>query len=221
MMTVDQLVRPEKMVKRDVARSTVYRLLSDLFAYEMSAEKISGLAQVSDADLGGETAGLAPLFGALTGLGQDPVAAERDLAGVFAFLFLGVGGKHSAPPYQSVYRAGSDDAGQHPAAQMSRVLRRLDLHITEVFPEPSDHIAIELAAAAALIESGAPAEEQAGFLADHLQSWLPDFAKACEAGDRSGFYAIAAQTADRFVTLDIARIQGGAPKVTMEEEDNA
>jgi TorA-specific chaperone len=220
-MTVDHLEPLRKMDKRDAARSTVYRLLSDLFAYEMSAEKISGLAQMSDAYLGGETASLAPLLGALAGLGQDPVAAERHLAGVFAFLFLGVGGKHSAPPYESVYRAGSDDAGQHPAAQISRVLRRLDLHITEVFPEPSDHIAIELAAAAAFIESGAPAEEQAGFLADHLQSWLPDFAKACEAGDSGGFYAIAAQAADRFVTLDIARIQGRAPKVTIEEEDNA
>lgn len=220
-MMVERIDTPELQAEHDALRVAIYRLLSDLFAFELRADKIRSLSRALDAGLDPWTACLEPLRAAFKDLDRNPEAAECDLGGVFAYLFLGVGGKHSAPPYESAYHVDVSDTGQHPAAKMGRVLQQLDMHIEKRFPEPPEHISIELAAAAALIENGASPGDQSGFLAEHLHAWVPRFAQACALGDRSGFYATAARTVARFVDEDLERLRSVTNRNNSEEEDNA
>ncbi len=206
----------------DADRAMVYRLLSDLFARELRADGIVALAGAAE----GEAAALAslpqlqPVFVRIREMAEQPDRAALDLASAFAFLFLGLGGRNGAPPYESVHRdAGGLVAGE-PTAKMERELAELDIHIQKAFPEPADHVAIELAVAATLAETGAPKERQAAFLTERLAGWLPDFAAACAHGDRTGFYAAVSKAAADFVFTDLDR-HFAAPIPAAEENDHA
>lgn len=199
---------PSTQDKDNVPRIVTYRLLSEIFARELSAARIAELAH---ATANGATSvtknpALAPLFEKLKALENTGDEVEKELAGSFAFLFLGLGGRRSAPPYESVFVSEQGRTNQHPAAHMMRELTLLDLHIKKELPEPADHVAVELATAAAMIEAEATPERQQAFLSDRLNVWLRDFASACERGDRSGFYAIAAHAAANFVAADLNRL---------------
>lgn len=189
-------------------RAIVYRLLSELFARELPAERLGALAEAAEGPAAAmaQDAALRPLFDRIRALGETPPAAERELTGAFAFLFLGAGGPQSAPPYESVFTSDSGRTCQAPAAEMARELAALDLHVEQAFPEPADHVAVELAVVAALIESGVPVERQSAFLKERLNSWLPLFAAACARSDRSGFYSAAAGAAANFVADDLDRL---------------
>lgn len=194
--------------RRDALRAVTYRLLSEIFARELSAERIGELARAASEDSSPFVTdpALVPLFEKLKLLKKASKKDERDLAGAFAFLFLGVGGGRSAPPYESVFVAEHARTNQEPAAYMMRELALLDRHITRDLPEPADHVAVELATAAEMIEAGVAPARQHAFLRDRLDVWLSDFASACDRGDRSGFYAIAATAAANFVAADLTRL---------------
>lgn len=204
----------------DAERIAAYGMLSDLFARELTAERIVSL----NAAAKGPAAQLASrpefagIFARLEEFSKDPEAAVRELSGVFAFLFLGVGGRRGAPPYESVY---SDDKGrtnQAAAGVMTALLAALDLKVLHNFPEPADHVAVELAVASALANSGT-VEEQVAFLKSRLNSWLGDFAFACVRGDRSQFYAQVALAAKDFTATDLSRLEDSIPET--KEKENA
>ncbi len=214
-MLVDEKPLPAPLWHK-AERAAVYRLFSDLFARELRAEKIAELARAAEGAAAplAEHAALRPLFSRFKAMGENPWAAERDLSGAFCFLFLGAGGPRSAPPYESVYASQSGRTCQEATALMARELASLDLSVEGDFREPADHIAVEMAVAAALIESDCSRERQSRFLKDRLGSWLPNFAAACARGDRTGFYVAAAEAAASFVSDDLDRLTSGpAPEV--------
>ena len=204
----------------DVLRAVAYRLLSEIFVRELSAGRIGELAHAAAHGTSSlvKDPALAPLFEKLKALEDAGDEAEKDLAGAFAFLFLGLGGRRSAPPYESIFVGEQGRTSQDPAAHMMRELALLDRHIKKELPEPADHVAVELATAAAMIEAGAIPERQLSFLSDHLNVWLRDFASACDRGDRSGFYAIAAHAAANFVAADLTRLATVTSNPTKEME---
>lgn len=193
-------------------RASVYQLLSDVFAREMPVDGLLALkAEASrPTDPAADTHHLRPLIECAVQLAPTPEAAEsaaKNLAGDYAYLFLGVGGPNGAPPYESVYR---DDRGRiygEPTVAMERELATLNLHILNAFPEPADHIAIELAVAARLAGADFAFDRQTAFLNDRLAGWLSDFAAACAKSDRTGFYAAAAMAAAEFVATDLERLR--------------
>ena len=209
-MLVDEMSLPAP-VSRKAERAAVYRLFSSLFARELRAETITELARAAAGAAAplAEDAALRPLFDHFKAMAEDPEAAERDLSGAFSFLFLGAGGPQSAPPYESVFTSESGRTCQEATALMARELASLDLRVEGEFREPADHIAIEMAVAATLIESDCSLERQTRFLKDRLHSWLPDFAAACARGDRTGFYVAAAKAAASFVSDDLDRLLSG------------
>ncbi len=137
--------------------------------------------------------GVAQMRQALEDLPDGP-QGEAALAHTYTRLFAGLGGADAVPPYESVFAMPNGCMYGPPESRMRALLAALDLRVADGVAEPADHIAIELAAMAALSGSGALAERRVQ-LARDLNGWLPAFAGACAAKDRIGFYAGAATLA--------------------------
>lgn len=207
----------------DEERGCIYQWFAGLFARELSAEALRSYrddaGQVLLGRLGSHSL-LAPLAGTIGGLIADPKAIEAkamDLAGAFAWLFLGVGGRRSAPPYESYYTSKRGLLFQEASARTAVVLAELDLHVDTAFPEPPDHIAVQLSVMAALVQRGSQAADaaqrqrcraaQTTFLENRLLPWVGAFRDDCKAADRSRFYATAAACLADFLVADAHRIQ--------------
>ena len=207
----------------DEARACIYQWLGGVFAREVSLEALlayrsaGGIALL---DQVGAHPALAPLAAALRGLALDhegPETAVADLAGAYSRLFLGVGGRRSAPPYESAYTNERGLLFQEPSSRTAAELADLDLHVSEAFPEPPDHLAVQLEIMATLArrvrEAGSAAERdrqrrrQLAFLEARLLPWIGLFGDACVASDRSGFYATAATCLVAFVTADARQLR--------------
>jgi TorA-specific chaperone len=188
--------------------SVVYDWLSALFSREIPAESLRSCAggeAAAQLDILAQAPGLAALTERLRALSADADAAARDLAGDFAFLFLGVAGSHGAPPYESSWRDPDRLTCRAEEAWMRVLLRDLDMRVAADFPEPADHVAVQLAAMAELsrrADRSRRAHEQAATLAARMAEWLPTFSLACRRGDRSGFYTQLAEAAVAFVDAD-------------------
>ena len=139
-----------------------------------------------------------------------------DLATNFSYLFLGVGGRHAAPPYQSAYTSKDGMLFQEASEAMGNLLRELDVSVVRDLKEPPDHIAIQLSVMAELadrsVNTGAGAdvagtalvEQQVTFLEGHLLNWTPTFRDDCILNDRGGFYATLARATVEFLEKDKA-----------------
>ena len=192
-------------------RQLVYHWLANLFATELTVEIIAhygspeGMAFLA---LIGEQSGLEPLVARLSDLAGGPDEAESTamtLAGSFARLFLGAGGRCSAPPYQSAYLGKNPRLYQAPVAQMDEILRLLNMSLPSDFREPADHISVQLNVMADLVGRG-NVNQQMDFLDRHLVCWLAEFAAACQQHDRIGFYAAAASGLADWLKADQAAL---------------
>lgn len=121
----------------------------------------------------------------------DLKTIAMDLAGEFAWLFLGVAGHRSAPPYRSHYVSGQGRLMQEPAVEMRQLIQRLDVRASEAFSHPRDHIAVLLSVLAALADAHASAE-WAAFLGTQLLDWITPFRDRCAAVTPFGFCPTAA-----------------------------
>ena len=167
--------------------------LSALFArqpsaVEIAAHRVEPIAALMT-DLGRD-AELAPAIAAMRAAlaGEDEEVAV-DLARAHARLFLGLAGPETVAPYESAH-VGDGRLFQAPVGEMERLLAAHDLSVARDAGEPADHLAIETALMAGLVEEDHP--DRAG-LAARLAGWVPAFADACAARDRTGFYAAAAR----------------------------
>ena len=194
-----------------------YRWLGGLFARELTADTLRAYQlEEGEAFLALLEQGTDPAFGALvTDLRrylQPELEADETfsghamkLSGDFSRLFLGAGGRRSAPPYQSAYSGETTRLYGEPVAQMGAVLRSLTMALPEDFPEPTDHISVQFDVMAALLERR-PVAEQLDFISNHLDCWLPAFADRCTSFDTYGFYALAARAATALVQADKTRL---------------
>lgn len=122
-------------------------------------------------------------------LAQDaPEKTALQLERNYTTLFEGIFQHRAVMPYESAWR---ENFKVPPAAEMDATLRTLNMHISEEVHEPSDHLAIELAAL-----STALSNEQTSIALDlvkRLQAWVPNFSAALNKKDASGFYAAAGE----------------------------
>jgi TorA-specific chaperone len=190
-------------------RAAVYQWLAGLFAAEPTVDALmvyrtaEGAALLQDLR---EIEALAPVADEVADWIRHASVADlrviaRDLAGEFAFLFHGAGGRRSAPPCKSFYVSATGRMMQEPAADMAQRLRQLDLRRDGGFVEPPDHIAVQLAVMARLATTAPPAE-QAAYLADQITDWLDAFAARCARGTPYGFFAVAAAATRDFARAD-------------------
>ena len=129
---------------------------------------------------------LAPVGAALAGLvapGADLAASATRLAAAHSRAFL-MGGLHAIAPYASVWRSPRGLLWQEPARAMARLLADCGLAVDPSTTEPPDHLGIQLNLLATLVEreaAGAAVPIPADvFVRDHLLSWLPGLAGACD-----------------------------------------
>lgn len=106
-------------------------------------------------------------------------------------LFVNAVPEVPCPPYASWYLEGQ--LVGHAATRLRRLYRRCGIDVREEAP---DHIAVQLAFAAAMMEStavsaGAYAIEPELILSG-LREWTPRFFEDVRQADRTGFYAAAA-----------------------------
>ena len=207
-------------------RAFVYRWLAGVFAREPSLDALEtyrseeGAALLSQ--LGSEPT-LAVLAGELATrtAGEESLQpAVRELAGAFSRLFLSVGGRRSAPPYESAYTSERGLLFQEAVDRVGESLSELGLTLPPGFPEPPDHIAVQLSVMAEMVnrcdglaagdELEALLRKQHSFLETRLMPWVPRFADDCIAFDRTGFYAAAAESLAAFVSSDEARLREGS-----------
>ncbi|PTW61091.1 TorA-specific chaperone [Breoghania corrubedonensis] len=137
----------------------------------------------------------------------ETTKAEVELNKAFCLLFLGAGGPKSAPPYESAY-VGNGRLFQEPAGIMAKLLRQQGLAPSADFPEAPDHLVLELSLLQETLRLAGLTEEQADIDVIHnlharLNGWVPDFAAACAAFDRTGFYADAARLLESLLNLPL------------------
>lgn len=203
-------------------RAAIYDWLAGIFAREVSPQAIEtyksadGRAFLSQM---GSHPPLVPLVDHIRRIvkrPENPEALSMELSARFASLFLGAGGKRSAPPYESVYSNDSNLLYQKQTAQTQAALSAFGLSVSELFPEPPDHISVQLAFMAHLARraeetSAAPqTQEQAqeehdaqkAFLATRLLPWVEKFLDHCINADPEGFYTTAAVSMVTFVKDD-------------------
>jgi TorA-specific chaperone len=193
----------------DTERGAVYAWLSGLLAREPSVAVLHAYRSAEGRLFVAETAGiqaLGPLARAMTDTileaPEDRLrSVSLDLSGTYARLFLGVGGRRSAPPFRSFYHGARGRLMQEPSAEMLAVLRDLDSRQSEAFNEPPDHLAIQLGVMAQLVAAGRR-DRQTRFLHDQLLSWTGPFRDRCVAADPEGFYAATAMSLAAFLEAD-------------------
>lgn len=192
-------------------RTVAYRWLAALLAREPAAETIATYrgpdGQMLLAALR-ELPAIAPPVDELRRLIEaqgDDLALARDLAGAFAHVFHGVGGRRSAPPCASFYRHASGRVMQAEAGDMTAELDAIGLGIAAHMHEPPDHVAVQLAVMAHLVET-AGTGTQKRFLTRHLAPWIGAFSDRCASAPQAGLYAVIARAAADFAVADLERL---------------
>ncbi|MGS0682335.1 molecular chaperone TorD [Shewanella sp. 125m-7] len=193
-------------------RSTIYQLLSSLFAKEIDHKTLHDLtseqAQNFWAQLGSESAFEADvntLVAELATLNTDKALLE--LAADYCGLFL-IGTKYSASPYASLYLDSKPaKKGDEPLLfgeqhqQMTQFLKQSQLQVQSEFPEPADHLAVILAYVAHLCVHSDEAE-QLSFIQANLANWLNNFVAKVTEVDNGNFYQALARLTHSWVKSD-------------------
>ncbi|MGV2990079.1 molecular chaperone TorD [Vibrio sp. E150_011] len=199
-------------------RAEIYWWLSSLFAKELTQQELDKYHSVEIrsflSGLGENPSLEAPINTLIDGLNrlQTREDAQLELSADFCDLFL-KSDKHGALPYASMYIGESGLLNDKPANDMTELLKKHNVAVSEDLNEPADHLAIELDFLGNLIirsnelESEAHINnallEQADYLNQHLMTWLPQFEKKCKEYDEFGFYAAVATLLIAFCQLDL------------------
>jgi TorA maturation chaperone TorD len=171
-------------------RASVYELLSRIFLVEVDPPFLDYLRQadfsihVDNADL---TEGYALLRTFQRNIDERTLL---DLAVDYVRAFIGSGqsGDSAAYPYESVYTSPDHLIMQDARDEVLDHYRQEGMGKPDSFPDPEDHVALELSfmahlnrRALELFESGqdreaiAYLEKQRHFLEEHLLTWVPKF----------------------------------------------
>ncbi|TQV81777.1 molecular chaperone TorD [Denitrobaculum tricleocarpae] len=219
---MEQLVDTRPSTLTAPERAAVYDWLAGIFAREMSPQAIETYRGNDGRTFLNQMASHPPLvpltdhIHRITAGRESPESLSMELSVRFASLFLGAGGKRSAPPYESVYSNDSNLLYQKQTAQTQAALSAFGLSVSDLFPEPPDHISVQLAFMAHLARRAGQAassrhlqeeyEVQRVFLATRLLSWIEKFLDHCVNADPDGFYTTAAVSMVTFVKDDAAHL---------------
>ncbi|MEG2948256.1 MAG: molecular chaperone TorD family protein [Raoultibacter sp.] len=216
----------EDLVEFCTNRAHVYAFLSRCYETEMDADYAKQIVEhfsfASDNAL--LTENLAAMKKALVAFDE---AKLEQLAVVFNRVFFGMGPRtaQKAFPYESVYTSQSGSLMQDAYNEIVTVYRSALVSKNPDFPEPEDHLAIELAFMKSLCERcgdvlrkryEAPVvmllEEQRAFLSTHLLNWVTPFCADMQGSAEEGFYYHLAAFTEEFLRLDeqaLAEVCGG------------
>lgn len=214
----------EEAIRRALARSCLYRLLSTLLSCP-EEESFSGLnweeAKEAAALLGSPWS-LKEAAESMRQCAGDPAELQSEYVRIFGHTI-----QSDCPPYETQY--GSQHgamASQLGGAQIfeqcqslgdiAGFYRAFGLDVSDRAKERLDHISIELEFMAFLAHKEAYAltsdekehaeicrEAQIKFLNDHLGRWLPLFTQRLSVVAKEGFYRELALLTERFLTFEV------------------
>lgn len=195
---------------RYLARANVYRLLSACYYQPEEAfleEDIFGQLKTATATVGAER--------------QSDVAAMEDTFRESGFealmldytrLFLGPF-SILAKPYGSIYLDGENTVMGDSTMRALALYREGGFEVADDFREVPDHVALELEFLYLLTfrlgnETDTVEKDRLGalkrrFLAEHLGSWIGEFADAMRKGTETGFYKQLADMTEQVVLEDM------------------
>lgn len=138
----------------------------------------------------------------------------------FTQLFEGIFRNRSVLPYESAWidREAGPNNGSCPVIEMNAVLYALDMRVSEDCPEPSDHIAVELAALSTALRDGQ--DSVAIELLGRLQSWVPNFAEVLAEQDVSGFYAASGELLLALISQASLELKNAKTATVIKTEEN-
>ncbi len=192
-------------------RSSIYQLLSSLFAKEIDSDRLKFLTDSKGKAFWQQLAldegfkvDIDIIVARLNELNSESEILE--LAADYCNLFL-MGGKKSASPYASLYvdeSLKSDDEIQIFGEQhqkMTQFLQRSQLQVESKFPEPADHIAVVLAYIANQCTQEQPVSyaQQLSFISDNLADWIASFVAKVEESDQGHFYSALARLTQSWI----------------------
>ena len=183
-------------------RIGMYRLLSRLYQAEVDETLLTSLKTLvlpeENEDM---KRGAADLREYLASAGANAI---EELAVDYAATFLAAGSAEgaAAPPCESVYTSPKRIFMQEAWEQVSQLYAEKGLGKDDALSDlMEDHLALELAFMAWLVDNGA-VREQKTFLENHLLNWLPDFAVDVEQYGRTPFYKAVTKIALGFLRLE-------------------
>ncbi len=208
-------------------RADLYRWFSSVFAREQdraswelqtSPEFLELLEERAAAfELGEGAAALAEYLGEHAEGDLDELLLT--LAVDYAQLFIGPG-PGQAPPFESVYTSEDGRLYGDAYAKVVETLHREGIAVDKTFSAPADHVAVELAVMAHLIDrvsegaelpAGADPEADAAFLASHVLPWFPRWLAQVEAHAKTPFYRAAGRMLTSFLAGERARGTASGP----------
>ncbi len=182
----------------DHARVCLYTFFSRLFNDQTKAE-----------DLAAYAAHLEPVTGPYAAVAQEITVIldkwsamddhDHKLRTEYARLLIMPAG---VKPYESVYRSNEAILMREPWLEVKDFYRRSGLVLEKPAPHPEDHVSVELAFMAYLLENNVDVTEQKIFFENHIVQWLPQlFKDLLEHGD-AGFFAEMAACSLNFMELE-------------------
>lgn len=197
------------------SRAFMYRFLARLYREEADQDLLNNINEIKFPfeETGGELGnGFRLLRDAVQG--ADDEQAILDLAIEFTRLFLGAV-PDGAFPYESVYTSKKGLVMQEAQNEILAIYCQEGLERSDSFPEPEDHLALELEFMGhlcqriedALQENDHAAakillEKQKAFLEQHLNVWLDPFCKDVFRLGRIDFYKAAAMITRGYIQID-------------------
>lgn len=218
---MEQLIEAREETLVALERAAIYDWLAGIFAREISPQVIETYRSTDGAAFLTQMASHPPLvplveqIRLITAGPGNSKSLSGNLSVRFASLFLGAGGRRSAPPYESVYCSDSGLLYQKQTAQTQAALSEFGLSVSDLFPEPPDHLSVQLAFMAHLARRAGQASSyssseeykaQKTFLTTRLLSWVEKFLDDCIKADPDGFYAVAAVSMVTFLQDDAAHL---------------
>lgn len=197
-------------------RAHAYAFFERCFEREMDAALVNQIREEGFFESGDELMGraFATLVDDLNDCDEEGIT---DLACAFNRVFFGMGPRmtEKAFPYESVYTSEDGLMMQDAYSEVLILYRRFGFEKREDFPEPEDHIAVELSFMDALAErtvqaahalDGEKAEEllrtQRDFLHRHLMNWISRFTVDAHRADVDGFYDHLCVFMNQFLAAD-------------------
>lgn len=208
----------DKSVEANRNRATVYAFLSKVYEREVTVDflkKLTGSDFISQITGVPDEEGFRLLSTYLKGLvGRDLERVKLELAVEYAALFLGMrGGIYH--PSESAYGTSTHFIMQKPRDDVMMAYLKAGLTKATDFPEPEDHIAMELLFMSRLCEKTADTlqgaqkaearkllETQRDFINNHILIWVPKFTQDVVKAAKLDFYKAVAKITNAFILAD-------------------
>lgn len=206
------------------ARSSLYRLLAEVYAAAPSPDLLASLRKWAGAliqDAGTLEALPTVLRSSIADISRF-LAENEDVSGEeisveFTRLFRGVRMLYSPlPPYESVYREGEGHVYDETTVSVRQEFRRFGLEIVEnLRGEPPDHISFELEFMCCLCRAQSEAWEkgdedgylqlmlaQRRFMESHVLAWVPKFCGEIRTYAKIGLFRGLADLTESWINFD-------------------